>query len=116
MNSLDIVVAFGGGIFGAAVGALAAFEFVGLLVIAMTVVQIITGASSDFITFPFGLFGPHTGGFAAARRRRLAPLPCSLRTSALIVNIDVSLYINPATGDPAAGRLSASRMQKRAAL
>lgn len=54
MNSLDIVVAFGGGIFGAAVGALAAFEFVGLLVIAMTVVQIITGASSDFITFPFG--------------------------------------------------------------
>lgn len=61
MNSLDIVVAFGGGIFGAAVGALAAFEFVGLLVIAMTVVQIITGASSDFITFPFGLFGPHTG-------------------------------------------------------
>lgn len=37
MNSLDIVVAFGGGIFGAAVGALAAFEFVGLLVIAMTV-------------------------------------------------------------------------------
>ncbi len=61
MNSLDIVVAFGGGIFGAAVGALAAFEFVGLLVIAMTVVQIITGASSDFITFPFGLFGPHEG-------------------------------------------------------
>lgn len=39
MNSLDIVVAFGGGIFGAAVGALAAFEFVGLLVIAMTVVN-----------------------------------------------------------------------------
>ncbi|EFK14825.1 hypothetical protein HMPREF9541_02843, partial [Escherichia coli MS 116-1] len=65
MNSLDIVVAFGGGIFGAAVGALAAFEFVGLLVIAMTVVQIITGASSDFITFPFGLFGPHTGGLSA---------------------------------------------------
>lgn len=40
MNSLDILVAFGGGIFGAAVGALAAFEFVGLLVIAMAVVQI----------------------------------------------------------------------------
>ncbi|WP_313016711.1 permease [Atlantibacter hermannii] len=65
MNSLDILVAFGGGIFGAAIGALAAFEFVGLLVIAMAVVQIITGAPSDFITFPFGLFGPHTGGFAA---------------------------------------------------
>ncbi len=58
MNSLDIVVAFGGGIFGAAVGALAAFEFVGLLVIAMTVVQIITGASSDFITFPFSKSPP----------------------------------------------------------
>ncbi|GHK18853.1 hypothetical protein ECZU03_26420 [Escherichia coli] len=70
MNSLDIVVAFGGGIFGAAVGALAAFEFVGLLVIAMTVVQIITGASSDFITFPFGLFGPTPAALPLGLRRR----------------------------------------------
>ena len=71
MNSLDIVVAFGGGIFGAAVGALAAFEFVGLLVIAMTVVQIITGASSDFITFPFGLFGTPAALPLGLRRRRM---------------------------------------------
>lgn len=65
MSGFDILVAFGGGIFGAAVGALAAFELVGLLVIVMAVVQIITGTPSDFIMFPFGLFGPHTGGFAA---------------------------------------------------
>ncbi len=65
MNVLDILVAFGGGIFGAAIGALAAFEFVGLLVIAMTVAQITTGSSTHFIDFPFGMFGPHTGGFAA---------------------------------------------------
>lgn len=65
MNGFDLVIAFGGGIFGAAIGALAAFEFVGLLVIAMTVAQIISGNPSDFINFPFGLFGPHTGGFAA---------------------------------------------------
>lgn len=65
MNSFDLLVAFGGGIFGAAIGALGAFEFVGLLVIVMAIVQIITGAPSDFIMFPFGFFGPHTGGFAA---------------------------------------------------
>lgn len=65
MNGLDILIAFGGGIFGAAIGALAAFEFVGLLVIAMTVAQITTGSATDFIDFPFGMFGPHTGGFAA---------------------------------------------------
>lgn len=65
MNSFDILVAFGGGVFGAAVGALAAFEFVGILVIVMAIVQIITGAPSEFILFPFGFFGPHTGGFAA---------------------------------------------------
>lgn len=65
MNGLDLLIAFGGGILGAAIGALAAFEFVGLLVIAMTVAQIVSGNASDFINFPFGLFGPHTGGFAA---------------------------------------------------
>lgn len=65
MNGLDILIAFGGGIFGAAIGALAAFEFVGLLVIAMTVAQITTGSATNFIDFPFGMFGPHTGGFAA---------------------------------------------------
>ncbi len=65
MNGLDILIAFGGGIFGASIGALAAFEFVGLLVIAMTVAQITTGSASHFIEFPFGMFGPHTGGFAA---------------------------------------------------
>ncbi|MFD1801409.1 permease [Mixta tenebrionis] len=65
MNGYELLIAFGGGIFGAAIGALAAFEFVGLLVIAMTVAQIVSGAPSGFIDFPFGMFGPHTGGFAA---------------------------------------------------
>jgi hypothetical protein len=31
----------------------------------------------------------------SVRRRRLAPLPCTLRTSASIVNIDFSLYLKP---------------------
>lgn len=70
MNSLDIVVAFGGGIFGAAVGALAAFEFVGLLVIAMTVVQIITGASSDFITFRLDCLARTPAALPLGLRRR----------------------------------------------
>ncbi|MBG6245520.1 permease [Candidatus Symbiopectobacterium sp. 'North America'] len=65
MNSIDILVAFGGGIFGAAIGALAVFEFVGLLVIAMAISQIVTGSATTFIQFPFGVFGPHVGGFAA---------------------------------------------------
>lgn len=65
MNSIDILVAFGGGIFGAAIGALAAFEFVGLLVIAMAISQIVTGSATTFIQFPFGVFGPHVGDFAA---------------------------------------------------
>ncbi|MFT8209578.1 MAG: permease [Symbiopectobacterium sp.] len=46
-------------------GALAAFEFVGLLVIAMAISQIVTGSATTFIQFPFGVFGPHVGGFAA---------------------------------------------------
>ncbi|WP_127957970.1 permease [Serratia microhaemolytica] len=65
MNSVNLLIAFGGGIFGSAIGSLAAFEFVGLLVIVMTVTQIVSGNASDFINFPFGMFGPHSGGFAA---------------------------------------------------
>lgn len=61
----DLLIAFGFGVFGAALGALAAFEFVGLLVIALVVIQVSTGAPSDFINFPFGYFGPHAGGFAS---------------------------------------------------
>ena len=64
MNSLDIVVAFGGGIFGAAVGALAAFEFVGLLVIAMTVVQNYYRSIIGLYYFSVWTVWPHTGGFA----------------------------------------------------
>lgn len=65
MEISNLLIAFGCGIFGAALGALAAFEFVGLLVIALVIIQVSTGAPSDFINFPFGYFGPHAGGFGA---------------------------------------------------
>lgn len=65
MNIHDLLIVFGAGIFGAAIGALAAFEFVGLLVIALVAIQIATGTPSSFIELPFGMFGPHVGGFAS---------------------------------------------------
>lgn len=65
MEISNLLIAFGCGVFGAALGALAAFEIVGLLVIALVVIQVATGTPSDFINFPFGYFGPHAGGFAA---------------------------------------------------
>ncbi|MGR6979982.1 hypothetical protein ACUHGC_00785 [Testudinibacter sp. P27/CKL/0425] len=65
MEITDLLIAFGGGILGAALGALAAFELVGLLVIILVVIQLASGAPSDFVSIPFGYFGPHVGGFAA---------------------------------------------------
>lgn len=63
MDLFSILVAFGGGVFGAAIGALNAFIIVGFLVIAAVAAQ--TG-SGDLLAFPFGpAFGPHVGGFAA---------------------------------------------------
>ena len=59
-----ILAAFGGGIFGAAIGALPAFEFVGFLVIVGVGIQMATGQST-FFGIPFGAFGPHVGGFAS---------------------------------------------------
>ena len=66
MNANDLLFAFGGGIFGAAIGALPAFEFVGFLVMIGVAVQIaIAPASTTFWAIPFGAFGPHVGGFAS---------------------------------------------------
>lgn len=48
-----ILAAFGGGIFGAAIGALPAFEFVGFLVIVGVGIQMATGHST-FFGIPFG--------------------------------------------------------------
>ncbi len=66
MTLLGLLAAFGGGIFGAAVGGLAAFEILGLLVIAGVAVQLgVAPAATDFFGLPFGAFGPHVGGFAS---------------------------------------------------
>lgn len=63
MELFGLLVAFGGGIFGAAVGALGAFVILGFLIIAGVAAQA-TGA--DLLSIPLGAaFGPHVGGFAA---------------------------------------------------
>jgi hypothetical protein len=64
MSLLGLLAAFGGGIFGAAIGALPAFEFVGFLVIAGVAVNVGI-PDTNFYGIPFGVFGPHVGGFAA---------------------------------------------------
>ncbi len=66
MTLTGFLVAFGGGVFGAAIGALPAFiMFVGLMVIVGAGVQLATG-NADFYGVPFGPFiGPHVGGFAS---------------------------------------------------
>jgi hypothetical protein len=64
MTLAGFLVAVGGGIFGAAIGALPAFAFVGFLVLIGVAVQMATG-EAYFFGIPFGAFGPHVGGFAA---------------------------------------------------
>ncbi len=67
MTALGLLAAFGAGIFGAAIGALPAFAFVGLLTLFGAAIQLaILPEATDFFTnIPFGVFGPHVGGFAA---------------------------------------------------
>jgi hypothetical protein len=71
---ISLLVAFGGGIFGAALGALSAFAFVGFLTligvaltlgIAPDATSVAQGAAAYFGDLPFGAFGPHVGGFAS---------------------------------------------------
>ena len=63
MDFVSIFVAFAGGIFGAAVGALGAFVILGFLILVAIGAQA-TGA--DLMSIPLGAaFGPHVGGFAA---------------------------------------------------
>jgi hypothetical protein len=64
MSLAGFLVAIGGGIFGAAIGALPAFAFVGFLVLIGVAIQMATG-ESYFFGIPFGAFGPHVGGFAS---------------------------------------------------
>lgn len=66
MTLLGLLVAFGGGIFGASIGALPAFSFVGFLTMIGVAIQLsVAPEATDFFGIPFGAFGPHTGGFAA---------------------------------------------------
>ncbi len=63
MSLIAVLVAFAGGIFGAAVGALGAFVILGFLILVGVAAQS-TGA--DLLSIPLGpAFGPHVGGFAA---------------------------------------------------
>lgn len=63
MDFVSVLIAFGGGIFGAAVGALGAFVILGFLILVAIGAQA-TGA--DLMSIPLGAaFGPHVGGFAA---------------------------------------------------
>lgn len=63
MSFIAVLVAFGGGIFGAAVGALGAFVILGFLILIGVAAQS-TGA--DLMSIPLGhAFGPHVGGFAS---------------------------------------------------
>jgi hypothetical protein len=65
MDILGLVIAFAAGIFGAALGALPAFIFVGLLVLVAVAIQT-AGGPPDFLgNVVFGAFGPHVGGFAS---------------------------------------------------
>ena len=62
MSLIAVLVAFAGGIFGAAVGALLAFVILGFLILVGVAAQS-TGA--DLLSIPLGpAFGPHVGGFA----------------------------------------------------
>jgi hypothetical protein len=62
---INFIIAFGGGIFGAALGAVPAFAFVGVLVLVGVAIQA-AGGGGDFTgAVAFGYFGPHVGGFAA---------------------------------------------------
>lgn len=66
MTLTGILVAFGGGIFGAAIGGLGAFEFVGFLVlVGVAIYSAAPAAGAAFLAIPFGAFGPQAGGFAA---------------------------------------------------
>jgi hypothetical protein len=61
---VSLIIAFGGGILGAALGAVPSFAFVGLLVLVSVAIQA-GGGPGDFLgNVAFGAWGPHVGGFA----------------------------------------------------
>lgn len=63
MELVSLVVAFGGGLFGAAIGALGAFVMLGFLIMLGVAAQATGG---DLIGISLGAaFGPHVGGFAS---------------------------------------------------
>lgn len=62
---IGLLIAFASGVFGAALGALPAFIFVGFLVLVGVAIQAAGGGGDFFGIAPFGAWGPHVGGFAA---------------------------------------------------
>ncbi len=65
MDIVSILVAFGAGIFGAAIGALPAFIFVGFLILVGIAIQA-AGGGTDFLNIPLGpAWGPHVAGWAS---------------------------------------------------
>ncbi|MCW2307634.1 permease [Rhodobium gokarnense] len=66
MSAIGLLVAFGGGIFGAAIGALPAFAFVGFLTMFGVAIQLaVAPEATTFFSIPFDAFGPQAGGFAS---------------------------------------------------
>ena len=66
MEIASLLVAFGAGIFGAAIGALPAFIFVGFLILAGVAIQAAGGGTAFLDFIPLGpAFGPHLAGFAS---------------------------------------------------
>lgn len=66
MTLLGLLGAFGGGIFGAAIGALPAFILVGLLILVGIAINAGGGGGAFLFSISLGaLFSPWTGGFAA---------------------------------------------------
>lgn len=81
---LWLVAAFGGGVFGASVGALPAFILCGFAAIVGPAVALATGNAAFTVDIAFGpMLGPHTafaGGVAAAAyAARSASLPAAAK-------------------------------------
>ena len=105
IDTAALAAAFGGGLFGAAVGALPAFVFTGLLVLAGTAAAA-SGGGTDILTHAaFGpVFGPHIsfgGGVAAAAyacRRGLLPTGRDISIPLMGLNRADALLVGGAFG------------------
>ena len=105
INAAALAAAFGGGLFGAAIGALPAFVFTGVLVLAGTAAAA-SGGGADILTHAaFGpVFGPHiafAGGVAAAAyacKRGLLETGRDISTPLMGLNRADALFVGGAFG------------------